>query len=179
MPGAADWAPTTSDVGALLRARTKDRSGNELGDFTANTRPTGVQVEALIEQATSDIDEALSVLGPIPENLYGLARRVAGLGTALGVELGYFPEQVGTGRSPYAQIKDMYDDRLKVLRSSIEAAGGDVPGDATSGPPAPVWTFPDSPGRTVNDLGLNGLELPVVRLPGGRVVATRTDGLTW
>lgn len=135
-----NWAPAVDAVGALLRARTKDRAGNEVGTFNADTRPTGEEVEALIDQAQEDI---VAVLGTedVPERWQLTARSVTVLGTALLVEIGYFPEQVNTGRSPYPQIKELYDDRLKRLVTGV-AESIVVPGDEDmSGlEQLPVWT---------------------------------------
>lgn len=156
----ADWAPTTADVGALLRARTKDENGNEVGDFTADTRPTGDQVEALIATASQDLADSLAVA--VPEELFGAARRVSAYAVALEIELGYYPEQINTGRSPYAQLKAIYDERLLALRAALSASGGDVPGTDVDTPQSPVWAFPSAP--------VPSCEWGSVRLPGGNVV---------
>jgi phage gpG-like protein len=111
-----DWAPSVDDVGAVLRARTKDENGNELGTFTDATRPTAVQVNPLIDTATADI---LAEVGTVPDKVQDNARRVAAIGAALLVELTFFPEQIGTGRSPYTQLKEWYDDKLKRLVAQV------------------------------------------------------------
>src|SRR4051794_25646894 len=93
-----DWRPLSADVGSILRARTKDRDGNELGDFTSSTRPTGQQVDTLVEVVVSDIE---GQVGTVPEELQPLARYVATVGTACLVLLSYWPEQIGDEGSPY------------------------------------------------------------------------------
>jgi hypothetical protein len=134
---ATDWAPTVDAVGAQLRARTKDANGNELGTFTEDTRPTGVQVEELIDRATGDM---ISVLpDPMDPKWNDRASGVAVLGAAMRVELSFFPEQVATGRSPYPQLKALYDDELKRLVNA--AQGGDTAMDG-SGALAPAGGFP-------------------------------------
>jgi hypothetical protein len=40
MPSTIDIAPSVLDVAALLRARTKDSTGHEVGTFNDYTRPT-------------------------------------------------------------------------------------------------------------------------------------------
>jgi hypothetical protein len=120
----------------VLRARTRDTNGAEVGTFTANTRPTDAQVTELIAQSVSDVSSAV---GPdIDAALWGDASYVAALGAALQVELSYFPEQIGTGRSPYEQLKELYDERLKRLEAAVEAAGGVTP----SAGPLPSYGFP-------------------------------------
>lgn len=142
------WAPATADVGALLHARTLDNNGNELGDFTPATRPTGTNVTSLIAQAVDDVVDAVGQ--DVPADLQDNAAKVAAVGAAMLVEMSYYPEQVGTGRSSYPQLKTMYDDRLKRLVTSVEAEGGPtptpldymVPQGAFGGPPIPLtwWT---------------------------------------
>jgi hypothetical protein len=142
---AAATRPSLADVATLLRARTKIRGGAEAGTFTDVTRPTGDEVEGLIDEATDE------VLGKVqtPEAGSAYERRVRGairLYTAMLVELSYFPEQIGTGRSPYASYERLYESRLKALVAEGETgavqgeggdgAGGDSPADAS-------WWFPD------------------------------------
>ena len=143
----SDWAPLVADVGAILRARTKDANDNELGTFTANTRPTGDQVDELIETAITDIE---SEVGSVPDVLQDAARRVAALGTALLVELSHWPNEVAQGRSPYDQLKELYDARFTRLKAQIDDvnAGGDVGGGSESEVPLPVYEFPE-----LNSLG--------------------------
>jgi hypothetical protein len=127
-----EWSPEVADVGALLRARTKDSMGNELGTFTDDTRPTGTQVEVLIGQATDDV--ATEVANEIPEPLWDMASSVVVVGTALLIELTYFPEAVATGRSPYTEMSKLYADRLGRLRTAVGASGEESPSDANLKP---------------------------------------------
>lgn len=130
----SDWAPAVADVGAVLRARTKDTNGNELGTFTPNTRPTDAQVTSLIDTAAGDL---ASVVGSdLPEVTWPLAGSVTSIGAAMLVELSYFPEQVATGRSPYDQLAALYEQRLGRLKGAVIEAGGDVPDEAGARPPA-------------------------------------------
>lgn len=116
-----DWVPNVSDVGAQLRSRTKDRNGNELGTFTSETRPTDTQVAVLARSATGRVEDAVGMT--IPAGMEDRARDVAALGTALLVELAYYPEQVATGRSPYTELKTLYDEDLGRLTAAASAAG--------------------------------------------------------
>lgn len=88
----AEYRPTVADVGAILRARTVDADGNELGTFTAGTRPTGPEVDALIDRAMSLL---APVLGDVPDRLAGSARALVALRAAILVERSYFPDQAG------------------------------------------------------------------------------------
>lgn len=125
MATTADWAPTTKEVGARLRARLTTQYGGELEDFDDTTRPTGDQVEDLILQ---EVDTLGDVIGfNLDPRFWPAARRLVVIGTAMAVELGYYPEQVATGRSPYDRLKELYDDRLAALKTAVEngGSGGD------------------------------------------------------
>lgn len=135
----SDWTPSVADVGNVLRARTKTSNGVEIGTFNSDTRPTDTQVLGLIADGVSDI--SIVTGDDLPTQVWQNAKSTAALATALKVELGYFPEQIGTGRSPYAAIKVLFDDGLKRLLTAIElinSGGGTVDG----GPPKPVSSFP-------------------------------------
>jgi hypothetical protein len=131
----------------LLHARTVDDNGRELGTFTAATRPTDTQVTDLINQAADDVADAIG--SDIPVDLYENAGNVAALGTAMLVEVSYYPEQVAAGRSPFAAYQSMYKDKLARLTYNVEHEGGDVPAEeylhpagAFGGNPVPInwWT---------------------------------------
>lgn len=140
MPETSEWAPTVDDVGALLRSRTKDTNGVEVGTFTPNTRPTQAQVEQILRTAVGDLADMIAT--DVPERLWPSARRVATYSAALDIELGYFPEQLNTGRSPYVQLKERYDELIKSFRASLEAAGSDPGDDGATTPGAPSYSFP-------------------------------------
>lgn len=136
----SEWTPSVANVGEILRARTKDTNGNEVGTFTSSTRPTEAQVTGLITTANGDL--ASEVGTDIPEVTWDLARGVAALGAAMLAELSFFPEQVATGRSPYDQLAALYEARLKRLKKKVAEEGGDVTDDESS-PGAPSYYFGD------------------------------------
>ncbi len=143
----SDWSPALGTVGAILRARTRDTSGTEVGTFSAETQPTGTQVARLVEQASGDLASAVG--SELRQDLWGQASVVAAYRTAMLVELSFFPEQVARGTSPYAQLRELYNETLKDLRIAVDSAGGDVPGAPSGGvdPEAPAYAFlsPASP----------------------------------
>lgn len=166
----SDFMPDVASVGALLRARTRDTNGSEVGTFTEHTRPTGDQVLSLTRTAAGDL---ASFVGPnIPEPFHDAARQLAVYRTAMLIELSFFPEQVALGRSPYPQVADLYTSALAGLRVAIEASGGDVPGEpgaadgggASAHPPS--YAFPMAP------LGLNA----VLGVPLGAPLAYGVGG---
>lgn len=100
------WRPTVDDVAALIRARTKDASGNEIGTFTAATRPTDAEVEQLITNGCAKI--ATFVGWDVPADAQIEANHLAAIVTACEVEQSYWPEQVRTDRSAFAQLWEMF-----------------------------------------------------------------------
>jgi len=142
----SDYTPDVASVGALLRARTRDTNGNEIGTFTEQTRPTGDQVLSLIRTAVGDLSSAVG--SDLAETFHVAAQQLAVYRAAALIELSFYPEQVALGRSPYAQILALYNDALAALRLAIEDAGGEVPGDpggeagGVPTPKAPEWAFP-------------------------------------
>lgn len=133
----ADWTPSLESVGSLLRARTVDTNSNELGTFTANTRPTANQVEDIIVIAVDEVDVALAV--DVPQGLWGAAGSLATYRAAMLIELSYFPEQVGTARSPYEHYERLYDMGLKRLVAKLNDP---TPANGPGVPSAPVYDFP-------------------------------------
>lgn len=157
----SDFMPDVASVGALLRARTRDTNGAEVGTFTEHTRPTGDQVLSLTRTAAGDL---ASFVGPdLPIEFHEAARQLAVYRTAMLIELSFFPDQVALGRSPYPQISDLYENGLKGLRVALEHTGTDVPGDPAAdagGAPTPLppdYAFPTMP---------IGLDAVLGRAPG-------------
>lgn len=140
----SDYTPDVASVGALLRARTRDTNGSEIGTFTEQTRPTGDQVQSLIRTAVSDLSSAVG--SDLAAEYHAAAQTLAAYRAAALIELAFFPEQVATGRSPYAQLLELYNTALASLRLAVEDAGGDVPGqpggEGGAVPDAPAYAFP-------------------------------------
>jgi hypothetical protein len=143
---AADIQCTVEEVAAHIRARTKTPTGAEAGTFTPaateednQTRPTREQVEAIIVTAAR---QTLTRLGrtPCSDSLKEDAKGITALRAAMAVEAGYFPEQVRTDRSNFAQLKSMHDDDAKALAATIartcpdDSGGGDDDGAAGQSP---------------------------------------------
>ena len=147
---AAPWWPTTADVAALLTARTRGASGEEVGDFTADTRPTSEQVESLIEQS-ANLLTALTGGQDLPEGVATDAMRsLVSLRTAMSVELAFFSEQVGTDSSPFDKLQSMYRDEFDAVAKlvDIEISKEVIETDLVSGrarhtfpPPSTTWRY--------------------------------------
>jgi hypothetical protein len=149
--------PTVASVAMLLRARTKIKGGKEQGTFTALTRPTAMEVDALIEDA---LDEVMGKVQPVEEGQGPIGvgspyeRRVRGavrLYAAILVETSYFPEQVKAGQSVAETYLTLYEFRIRALIAEgkaghVQGEGGMAEGDA---PADPYWTFPENEGGLI------------------------------
>jgi len=133
------FTPTVSEVAAILRARTKDTFGNEVGTFNSNTRPTGNEVLLLIEKAQSFVLSRAD--DDIPEGGWDIARDLISLGAAMLVEMSYFSEQVGTDRTAYEEMERMFDKQWDALIGAIEREKAEVV-DGADAPPNIAFGFP-------------------------------------
>jgi hypothetical protein len=115
----SDWLATTADVAALLRARTKDANGNELGMWSDETRPTESEVQLLIDLASGEL---VGDLGP-GVACTQLCRAAIAYRASCLIELSYFPEQVRSSRSAYDELRVLADEAATALGACI--AGGD------------------------------------------------------
>lgn len=141
------WAPTVEDAGRLLRARTKDSNGTEIGTFNANTRPTGTAVQLLIAQAIGDVRALLG--STVPVAVEGAAKFAATLRTAMLIELSYFPEQVRGDHSAYSEYKALYDGVMDgLLPDSSGGTDGGV-GGALAANVLPSYFFPEDTGGLI------------------------------
>lgn len=116
----AGWlVPTVDDVAALLTARTYDDSSEEVGTFNDATRPTGEQVQRLIEFAAADVAARVGI--PIPEMYWPEARRITALQAAALVESSFFPREIAGDESAYRQYTAMFLAAVPQLVALITA----------------------------------------------------------
>ena len=118
---------TPANVAALLRARTKDSGGRELGEWTDETRPTLAQVDETIALAAATVEAKVGT--PVDACAGPFAIAVAYEAACL-VEKSYFPEQVESGRSHYDQLRAETDAILEGVKA---CQAGDQP-DEGGGP---------------------------------------------
>jgi hypothetical protein len=149
-----EFAPSVREVASLIMSRTKDTSGNELGTFTMDTRPTSSKVQEIIGQASSDVEMLID--DDIPPGAWGPVGQAIALRAAMIIERSYFSEQVNTNRSNYPQLERDYlglmgkDGEAGVIarvveREAQEAITGEAP--LTN---RPSYSFPD-PGPVTMD----------------------------
>lgn len=120
-PETTSLRPSVEDVAALLRARTKDAEGREVGTFNDETRPTADQVETHIDAAMGLV--ALRLPDTVPLNLSQGVVSLVAYRAALRIEKSYFPEQVRSDRSPYEELRQEYVDDLQALMDALASAG--------------------------------------------------------
>lgn len=146
---ARSFTPTVSEVGALLRARTKDNLGNELGTFTGATRPTNSEALELINQAADDVLAGID--DDVPFGAQRYVRDAIRLQAAMRVELSYFPEMVGSNRSAYEQYQQMYEASMKNIEKAVQREQSEEEEQDEHGggsilfsfpPPDDLWTRP-------------------------------------
>jgi hypothetical protein len=118
---------TPSDVATLIRARTKDSSGRELGEWTDETRPTLEQVQATLDIAQRVV--AAHVGYPVDACQAVFQTAVAYEAVCL-IEKGYFNEQITSGRSAYEQWRAEADALLLGVR---ECQQGNLPDQTGTG----------------------------------------------
>jgi hypothetical protein len=112
------FLPDPADVSALLPARTYVDDGGEVGSFTSETRPTAGQVQTLINSAGNEVAARLGQ-EVTDDTQRAYARELIAIRAAMGVEIGYFPEQTNVDESAYDKLKELYDEGLPALISSL------------------------------------------------------------
>jgi hypothetical protein len=142
--GYPGWVATPYSVATLLRARTKDSNGNELGYWSEDTRPTLNEVLEYIRMACGEL--LLCTGAWLPPQMWLMSEHVIALKAALLIELAYWPEQIETDQSPYLELKKLFDADSKVLcEASAQYRPDDLPdpdvgrGDTT----VPLFYFGD------------------------------------
>lgn len=145
----AEYLPTPDQVAALVRARTRDDLGSELGVFTEQTHPTLAEVELLIAQeapivlvrtgdpAALECPDAATVQGAIANVI---SKRVAAI-----IEASYRPDEVADGRTVADFYQGTMDDDLEAIEKAAATCRAWMPGDPSGGGdsgPSARWYFP-------------------------------------
>ena len=116
-------SPTVKDVAVLEHTRTVDSGGEEIGDFTSDTRPTDADVTLLIGQAVVIILDQLDV--QVPPALYPAIKEAATLETAILVESSFFREQMNEGSV------SMYSTIVAGMIRMLQVKSGTATGDGS------------------------------------------------
>lgn len=131
------YRPTIDQVGSILRARTKDKYGSELGTFTQDTRPTDVQVSDFIDIAIGDTAAALGQ--SVPSVLWEAISTLVAINTANLIQASYWPEQIEDNSAVFDFWTKWYTDGLKNMAMAVRAEnlGDDEGADGTAD--LPLW----------------------------------------
>jgi hypothetical protein len=109
------FVPDPDEVARLLAVRTVDSSGQELGIWTDDTRPTDVQVAELCQFAAEDLSGRVGTLPPV--ELYDECRRTAAIQAAALVLLSFYPEAATAQQLP--QLTAMYLNAAGQLQDRV------------------------------------------------------------
>lgn len=134
------WTPTLGDVAILLRLRHVSR-GAQQTTFDATTDPTATEVTALIQNALDLVAGRVGQL--LPEAVWGMAKRVVALRTALSIE----PGSRDFNEARLRELRAQYEEELPALIDAAQDAedGGD-PGEVDDPTLAdPIGHFPPGP----------------------------------
>jgi hypothetical protein len=124
-------------------ARTVDQYGNRLGTFTPNTTPTDTEAHLVIDETMLEIADIIG--DNIPDFLWDDASTVVAIKAASQIELSFYPEQVTSGRSAYAQLLAKYEAAIGNLEKQVMGATEDSTGaEVTATANTAQWSFPDS-----------------------------------
>lgn len=120
------FVPPLADVGKHIRSRTVDRLGNELGTFTADTRPSASDAALHAESAARMVALALRAPGVFWDgSLAQDAADVAALRAALTIETSYYSDGTDPDETGVDQLGRMFREQLAAL---IAAAARPVTG---------------------------------------------------
>jgi hypothetical protein len=152
--------PTVTEIGAILRARTRsDTTGEELGTFDNTTRPTQGEVDVFIDVAEAEVDLRLPAdLSALSGREATMARRATALRAAMLVELSYDPDRTDTQDSAYQRLSDLFDAAMRALTDVLEDEG--LGGDDRRG-----WSVPVQSQTAAASIAAYGLYPPDELLP--------------
>jgi hypothetical protein len=142
LPDVTAIRPDVGDIAALENSRTAAGGGDEIGEFTDETRPTAAQVDLLIDQA---IDAVLMQLPTrFPDTYYVRVKHGVSLYTAILLEGSYFREEDNTGSLGVWQ--SLFTSHMTALITNINIdlqqarlMGGMEPRPVPTRPEQPDW----------------------------------------
>ena len=133
-----DYAPTLDEVAAIVPSRAKNQYGR-ISTFDETTQPTGDQVQSIIDRSAAKV---FSKIGEPPSALLEDAKEIVTLRAAMLVELTYFGDQIRSDRSPYTELKALYEEAVTdYLTDRAQLGGDEIPGSADD--QQPLFSFPD------------------------------------
>lgn len=165
-------SPSVDDVAALIRARTKDKNGIEIGTFNDDTRPTDAQAQQAIDHQIVLLGAAV---GSVGDGCSGLAQIVVAYGAAAEIELSYFPEQARNEMSAYVYLIARYEEFLTGLVACVEGNTPDAPDPDDPDAQSVRYGTIDAISGTVNAYYTQRLWPALPGVPGGPLLPDVPD----
>src|SRR5437868_287879 len=81
---------------------------------------TGALFDTIVRAPSSNAGNVTARGGLIVAPQFPLARRVAALKAAVLIEQSYWPEQLGSDRSPYDALQAQYEEAIAALVASVQ-----------------------------------------------------------
>lgn len=119
--GPGDVRPDLTELGAILRARTRsDTAGSEIGTFDTTTRPTGAEAGAFVDHALAELELRLPTdLDDLTDRQTLFVRRLVAIRAAMMIELSYDPDRTDGQDSAYQRLSDQFDAGMSALEQAL------------------------------------------------------------
>lgn len=150
MPEPPSWSPSTKQVAAWIRARTKIPGGGLAGDFTEQTKVTKADAEGAIEQAVEQVQVGLGAAELCKDNLKSQAGSVASLLAAMIIEQSFYPETTTGESNSFKSLEKLYTGALKRLEGAVEEQCGEGGGGGGGMHPDARGNFPQPTGPGIS-----------------------------
>lgn len=114
----SDYRPTVDEVGKRLAARTMEaETGNRIGTFNAETRPTGEEVHDLIDDALTVVGAAVGV--DLDAEFVPMAKAAVIAYTCMSIELSFYPESTDAGDSAFRALKERFTQQVEYITEAL------------------------------------------------------------
>jgi hypothetical protein len=114
----SDYRPTVDEIGKRLAARTMETdTGNRIGTFNADTRPTGEEVHDLIDDALTVVGAAVGV--DLEAQYVPMAKAAVIAYTCMSVEMSFYPEATEAGDSAFHALKERFTQQIEFITNAL------------------------------------------------------------
>jgi hypothetical protein len=106
------------EIGKRLAARTMEAdTGQRIGTFNKDTRPTGEEVLDLIEDSLTVVGAAVGV--DLDAEFLPMARAAAIAYTCMSIELSYYPETANGGDGAFHAFKERFAQQIEYITDAL------------------------------------------------------------
>lgn len=114
----SDYTPTIDEIGKRLAARTMiTDTGERVGTFNDETRPTGEEVSDLIQDALTVVGAAVGI--DLEAEFLPMAKAAVIAYTCMSIEMSYYPETTEAGESAFHAFKDRFTQQTEYITTSL------------------------------------------------------------